>query len=76
VDSVEGKVFSHSLRVRILGSLGYRPASVRQLSHKLDQPIGKVAYHIIVLCDTGYVALVEGQDPAEPNPLYEPTRRR
>jgi DNA-binding transcriptional ArsR family regulator len=74
VDSVEAKVFSHPLRVRILGALGARPASAMQLSRSLSQPLGKVVYHLSVLCDTGYVEPVEGQDPATPDPLYESAR--
>jgi len=75
VNSVEGKVFCHPLRVRILGSLGFRPASVMELSYNLSQPFDKIAYHITVLCDTGYAVPIEGQDPDAIDPLYEPTTR-
>jgi hypothetical protein len=75
VDSVKGKVFCHSLRVRILGSLGFRPASATQLSSSLSLPLGKIAYHLAILCDTDYIVPVEGQDPDARDPLYEPTTR-
>jgi DNA-binding transcriptional ArsR family regulator len=74
VDSIDAKVFSHPLRVRILGALGVQPASAMQLSRDLSQPLGKVAYHLSVLCDTGYVEPVEGQDPRTQDPLYESAR--
>lgn len=71
MDSVEAKVFWHSLRVRILGALMARPASAVQLAGKLSQPLGKIVYHTTVLCDTGYARLAEGQDPDAVDPVYE-----
>lgn len=71
MDSVEAKVFSHPLRVRILATLGSGPASAVQLSRGMSQQLSKVVYHVTILCDTGYVRKVEGQDPDSPDPLYE-----
>jgi DNA-binding transcriptional ArsR family regulator len=71
VDSVEAKVFSHPLRVRILAALGVAPATAVQLTRGLSQSLSKVVYHLTVLCDTGYVRKVESDDPDSPDPLYE-----
>lgn len=71
MDSVEAKVFSHPLRVRILASLGVRPATATELARGLSQSLSKVVYHLTVLCDTHYVRKVAGQDPNTPDPLYE-----
>lgn len=74
MDSVEAKAFSHPLRVRILASLGVEPATAVQLSQGVSQTLSKVVYHVTVLCETGYVRKVEGQDPDSPDPLYELVR--
>jgi hypothetical protein len=74
VDPLKAKVFSHPLRVRILGALGVRPASAVQLAHSFDQALDKVVYHLTLLCDAEYVEPVEGQDPDALDPLYESAR--
>jgi DNA-binding transcriptional ArsR family regulator len=74
VDPVEAKVFSHPLRVRILGALGVRSASAVQLAHKLGLAFDRVVYHLAVLRDNEYIEPVDGQDPDAPDPLYESAR--
>jgi len=71
VDSVEAKVFSNPLRVRILAMLAPQPATAVQLSRGVSQPLSKVVYHLTILCKTGYVRKVESDDPEAPEPLYE-----
>ncbi|HEX3173532.1 MAG TPA: helix-turn-helix domain-containing protein [Solirubrobacterales bacterium] len=70
MDSVEAKVFSHPLRVRILAALRASPATAVQLSRDLKQSLSKVVYHLTVLCDTSYVRKIEAED-GSPDPLYE-----
>jgi DNA-binding transcriptional ArsR family regulator len=74
VDPAQARVFSHPLRVRILGALSARSASVAELARDLSEPIGKIAYHLSILCDVGYVEPVDGQDPDAPDPRYESAR--
>lgn len=74
MDPVEAKVFSNGLRVRILGSLGFRPASATELAHNLSLRLDKVEYHIAVLYKTGCIVPLEGQGPGASDPVYEPVR--
>jgi hypothetical protein len=71
VDFVDARIYWHSLRVRILGALMFRPASAVQLAGRLAQPLSKIVYHTTILCNTGYARLAEGQDPDALDPVYE-----
>ena len=60
MESVDPRVFSHPMRVRILATLGVDPASATELARDLSQPIGKIAYHLAVLNNAGYVEPIDG----------------
>jgi DNA-binding transcriptional ArsR family regulator len=51
------KAVGHPLRQRILIELGDEPASPSQLSVRLDEPLGKVSYHVKILAECGAVDL-------------------
>jgi hypothetical protein len=74
MDAVQAKVFFHPLRVRLLGAIGFRPASATDLACSLFLPLDKVCYHVAVLYNMGYIVPLEGHEDL-PDPVYEPARR-
>lgn len=74
MESVDPRVFSHPMRVRILATLGVAPASAAELARSLSQPVGKIGYHLSVLSHTGYVEPVAGGEPDSPDLRYESSR--
>lgn len=74
MESVDPRVFSHPLRVRILAELAVAPASAGELAHRLSEQAGKIVYHLNVLDHTGYAELVDGEGPDSPDPRYESSR--
>jgi DNA-binding transcriptional ArsR family regulator len=52
------KAVGHPLRQRILVELGEEAASPSQLAVRLDEPLGKVSYHVKVLDECGAVELI------------------
>lgn len=74
MESVDPRVFSHPVRVRILAALTVASATAVELARDLSQPIGKVAYHLTVLSHAGYAEPVEGEEPDSPNQRYESSR--
>lgn len=53
------RAYGHPVRARALMILGKRVASPKQIAEELDEPIGKVSYHIRDLRDMGLIELVE-----------------
>jgi DNA-binding transcriptional ArsR family regulator len=51
------KAVSHPLRVQILQTLDGEPRSPQSLAQELEQPLGSVSYHVIVLRDLGAIEL-------------------
>jgi hypothetical protein len=74
VDPVDQRVLCHPLRVRVLVSLGGRPASATELARSLSHPVRKIAYHLTVLSHGGFAEPVEGDDADSPDPRYESLR--
>jgi DNA-binding transcriptional ArsR family regulator len=52
------KAISHPLRHRLLVLLNERVASPSELAGELDEPIGRVSYHVRCLVDVGAIELV------------------
>lgn len=52
------KALAHPTRIRILAMLEEQPASPAQLARRLDQPIGRLAYHVRALQNFGVIKLV------------------
>lgn len=71
---MEARVFSNPLRVKILNSLVFRPASALQLAADLNQPLNKVVYHTTVLQDAEYIQPAEGKDGSSVDQPYEASR--
>jgi DNA-binding transcriptional ArsR family regulator len=74
VNSVDRKVLSHPMRVRILTTLAVAPANAAELGRDLSQPIGKIAYHLFVLVRADYIEPAFGEEPDAPDPRYESLR--
>lgn len=75
MDFVEARVFWHTLRVRILGSVRAGPSRATDLTRKLGPPLSKVVYHLTVLERTEYIQRAEGQDPDAADPIFEAVLR-
>jgi hypothetical protein len=57
VDLQLKRALSQAVRVEILERIAARPASPRQIAELSNEPLGKVTYHISVLCLTGCIRL-------------------
>jgi len=53
------RALAHPLRIRLLAMLGERRASPTELSARLGEPIGNVAYHVRTLHNLGLIKLVD-----------------
>jgi DNA-binding transcriptional ArsR family regulator len=53
------QAYGHPIRARALLILGARVASPKQIAEEIEEPIGKVSYHIRELRDAGLIELVE-----------------
>jgi len=53
------QAYGHPIRARALMILGSRVASPKEISEEIEEPIGKVSYHIRELRDWGLIELVE-----------------
>ena len=53
------RALGHPLRAQILGVLGERRASPKELADELGAPLGNVSYHVRVLADLKLVRLVK-----------------
>jgi DNA-binding transcriptional ArsR family regulator len=51
--------YAHPVRARALMLLSARIASPRQIAEELDEPLGKVSYHVRALRDAGLIELIE-----------------
>lgn len=71
MDFVEAKVFWHRLRARVLSAIRRGPARATELSRRLGPPPSKILYHLTVLERTGFARIADGQDPGEPDPIFE-----
>jgi predicted transcriptional regulator len=71
VDFVEARVFWHTLRAKILGSIRANPARATELSRKLGPPLPKILYHLSVLERSKYIRRAEGEDPDAVDPVFE-----
>lgn len=74
MDSVDQRVLCHPLRVRVLVSLGGSPASAAELARDLSHPMRKIAYHLTVLAQGGYVEPVDGDEADSLGTRYESSR--
>lgn len=61
-DAQLAKVLSHPMRPRILEVLmAHGEASPRQIASELGSPLGVVSYHVRILRDAGWLALVRAE---------------
>lgn len=53
------RALHNPLRARILESLGEGAASPAQLSERFGEDLNRIAYHVTVLADAGYIRPVK-----------------
>jgi DNA-binding transcriptional ArsR family regulator len=58
IDPSIARALAHPVRALILAELEQGPHSPKELAGSLGEPLGKVSYHVQILCELGLITLV------------------